>query len=73
MTYGSASHAEVRAILMLHIQGYLSCEQVSLHFSNLSYALSDGTPIISDVTGSISADEITLLMGPSGSGKAPPP
>ena len=44
--------------------------KVSLSFERLSYRLRDGTQVLQDATGTISADEITVLMGPSGCGKS---
>ena len=43
---------------------------VQLSFEGISYKLRDGTSILSDASGTVSADEITVLMGPSGCGKS---
>lgn len=40
---------------------------VSLTFEGISYQLRDGTSILTDASGSVSPDEITVVMGPSGS------
>ena len=41
-----------------------------LTFEGLSYRLRDGTYVLTDASGSVSADEITIMMGPSGCGKS---
>lgn len=43
--------------------------RVELTFEGLSYRLRDGTYVLSDASGSVTADEITVLMGPSGCGE----
>ena len=43
---------------------------VTLTFEGLSYKLRDGTAILTDASGAIAPDEITVVMGPSGCGKS---
>ena len=44
--------------------------KIVLTFEGLSYRLRDGTYVLTDASGSVSADEITIMMGPSGCGKS---
>ena len=44
--------------------------QVRLTFEGLSYRLRDGTYVLSDASGVVEPDEITVVMGPSGCGKS---
>jgi ABC-type transport system involved in cytochrome c biogenesis ATPase subunit len=43
---------------------------VRLSFECISYRLSDGTYVLSDASGVVEPDEITVVMGPSGCGKS---
>ena len=39
--------------------------KVQLEFEGLSYRLADGTYVLSDASGVVASDEITVVMGPS--------
>lgn len=72
---GSSSRSEVQRKLMHGLKGVMNLVhdpslKVSLSFESLSYHLRDGTYVLSDASGEIASDQVTVVMGPSGCGKS---
>lgn len=42
----------------------------TMHFNNVSYALTNGQPILSHITGTVRPGELLAIMGASGAGKS---